>query len=134
MKSKEDILNSYYTISSDGHPEISAEDLLKAMEAYKDQAAEAAFYAARQLKNNSYEFADYADYEKQSALSTQKQQESIDSLDEAIAVAANSVLPNFLPHDNSISELSFNFTMSGKGYTAYYKKDANGYWQLSNWQ
>jgi len=134
MKSKEDILNSYYTAGNDGQPEISAADLLKAMEAYKQQAAEAAFNAARQLQNNSYEFAAYADYESHLLLSAQKEQESTKPLDEAVAMAANSVLPNFLPHDAAVNELSFNFTMSGTNYTAYYIKDARGYWQLNNWQ
>ena len=133
MKSKEDILNSYYTTGSDGHPEISAADLLNAMEAYKNQASKAAFNAARQLKNNNYEFASYTDYQNHVELSAQKEQDNNNSLDEAIAVAANSVLPNFLPHDNSVNELSFNFTMSGTGYTAFYVKDTNGYWQLNNW-
>ncbi|MDN5287855.1 MAG: hypothetical protein JWR38_4129 [Mucilaginibacter sp.] len=134
MKSKEDILNSFYTTGNDGMPEISANDLLNAMEVYKDQCTEAAFDAARKLKENAYEFATYADYMNHTMLATQKEQESHHDLDEAIALAANSVLPNFLPHDNSVNELSFNFTMQGNGYTAFYHKDVKGYWQLSSWQ
>jgi hypothetical protein len=134
MKSKEEILNSYYTAGSDGRPEISAEDLLNAMEAYKDQSAEAAFNAARQLTDTTYVFATYADYINYTILKAQQKQENPNELDEAIALAANSVLPHFLPDDSSVNELSFNFTMQGKSYTAFYTKDSNGYWQLSNWQ
>jgi hypothetical protein len=133
MKSKEEILNSYYTTGRDGMPEISAEDLLNAMEAYKDQIAEDTFNAARKLKDNTYEFATYADYINHTALLAQNEQENLNELDESIALVANSVLPNFLPHDSSVNELSFDFTMQGKRYTAFYIKDATGYWQLNNW-
>jgi hypothetical protein len=134
MKSKEEILNSFYTAGNDGMPEISASDLLKAMEVYKEQCAEAAFDAARKLKENTYEFFTYVDYMNHTLLAAQREQESHNDLDKAIALAANSVLPNFLPHDNSVNELSFNFTMQGNGYTAFYHKDAKGYWQLNSWQ
>ncbi|WP_183562801.1 hypothetical protein [Mucilaginibacter sp. SP1R1] len=134
MKSKQEILNSYYAAGSDGNPEISAEDLLNAMEAYKDQHAEAAFNAARSLNQNTYEFATYTDYVNHTLLTAQKEQENRNHLDEAITLVANSILPNFLPHDNTVGELSFSFPMRGINYTAFYTKDAKGYWQLSNWQ
>lgn len=133
MKSKEEILNSFYTASSDGQPEISAADLLNAIETYKDQCAEAAFNAARQQTGTVFEFAGYIDYVNHILQISQKEQEKYNNLDKAIALAANSVLPNFLPYDNSVNELSFHFTMQGTGYTAFYHKDANGYWQLSKW-
>ena len=132
MKSKEEILNSFYTTDSDGMPEISANDLLNAMEVYKEQCAQAAFDAARQLKENAYEFAAYTEYIDHIKLIAQRKQES-HNLDDAIALAANSVLPNFLPHDHSANELSFNFAMQGNAYTAFYHKDVKGYWQLSSW-
>ncbi|MGF7038789.1 hypothetical protein M2273_002030 [Mucilaginibacter lappiensis] len=134
MKSKEEILNSYYTTGRDGMPEISAEDLLNAMEAYKDQIAEDTFNAARKLNDNGYEFATYADYVNHTALIAQKEQENHNELDESITLVADSILPNFLPGDNSVKELSFDFTMQGKGYTAFYIKDSTGYWQLNSWQ
>jgi hypothetical protein len=133
MKSKEEILNSFYTAGADGMPEISANDLLNAMEAYKDQVAEDAFNAARKLKDNGYEFATYTDYVNLTALSAQKAQENRNLLDESITLVADSVLPNFLPGDGSVKELSFDFTMQGKSYTAFYAKDAAGYWQLNKW-
>ena len=133
MKSKEEILNSYNTTGNDGLPEISAPDLLKAMETYKEQCAEAAFNAARQTKGGVNEFATYADYAVHLQQEVQQQQENRDEFTEAITLAANSVLPHFIPHDRSAKEFSFNFTMQGKSYTAFYKKDAEGYWQLTTW-
>jgi hypothetical protein len=135
MKSKEDILNSYNTAGNDGLPEISAPDLLKAMETYKEQWAEAAFNAARQLKDSDaeYEFATYSDYVSHALQVTRRQEQTRDEFAEAITLAANSVLPHFIPHDRSAQEFSFNFTMQGKTYTAFYKKDAEGYWQLNSW-
>ena len=135
MKSKEEILNSYNTTGNDGLPEISAPDLLKAMEIYKEQWAEAAFNAGRQRKDNApeYEFATYADYVTYTLQEANQQQENHDEFAEAITLAANSVLPHFIPHDRSAQEFSFNFTMQGKSYTAFYKKDAEGYWQLNSW-
>ena len=62
MKSKEEILNNYNTTGKDGLPEISAEDLLNAMEAYKQQWAEAAFNAARKQRNEAYEFETFNDF------------------------------------------------------------------------
>jgi len=135
MKSKEEILNSYNTTGNDGLPEISAPDLLKAMETYKEQCAEAAFNAARQLKDSGpeYEFATYADYASHTVQEALLQQESRDEFTEAITLAANSVLPHFIPHDRTVKEFSFNFTMRGKSYAAFYKKDPEGYWQLTTW-
>ncbi|MGN8071958.1 hypothetical protein [Mucilaginibacter sp. SG564] len=135
MKSKEEILNSYNTTGNDGLPEISAPDLLKAMEAYKDQWAEAAFIAARQLKDSDsgYAFVTYADYASHALQQIRQQEQNHDEFAEAITLAANSVLPHFIPHDRSAQEFSFNFAMQGKTYTALYKKDAEGYWQLNSW-
>lgn len=133
MKSKEEILNSYNTTGNDGLPEISAPDLLKAMETYKELYAEAAFNAARQMKDSAYEFTTYADYANHIRQEARQLEENRDEFTGAITLAANSVLPHFIPHDRSVKEFSFNFTMQGKTYTAFYKKDADGYWQLNNW-
>ena len=134
MKSKEEILNSFYTPGNERQPEISAEDLLNAMEAYKDQYAEQAFTAARKLKDNTYEFATYADYVHHTQQLLQNELEKPDELADAIALAANSVLPHFLPDDNAVNQFSFEFTMNAITYTAFYTKDNNGYWQLSSWK
>ena len=134
MKSKEEILNSFYTAGPDGMPEISANDLLNAMETYKDQVAEDAFNAARKQKDNGYEFDTYTDYVSHTALIAQKAQENRNLLDESITLVADSILPNFLPRDGSVKELSFDFTMQSKSYTAFYIKDATGYWQLNRYE
>ncbi|SDD91063.1 hypothetical protein SAMN05216464_10317 [Mucilaginibacter pineti] len=137
MKSKEEILQSYYTQNgADGMPEISAQDLLKAMEAYKDQCVADAFANARKLIDGitskaSYAFATLDDYIESTQLPIIKTE--TDELAEAVALVADSILPNFLPDDSATTELSFDFNMQGTGYTAFYKKDAKGYWQLSRW-
>jgi methionine aminopeptidase len=133
MKSKEEILNSYNTTGNDGLPEISAPDLLKAMETYKELWAKAAFNAARQTKEGVNEFATYTDYAAHALQEVQQQQQNRDEFAEAITLAANSVLPHFIPHDRSAQDFSFNFTMQGKSYAAFYKKDTEGYWHLDNW-
>lgn len=135
MKSKEEILQSYYTQQGvDGMPEISAADLLNAMEAYKQQCVEDAFINARKLKDESaiqlnYLFATLDDYIESTKVVAPKapQQE----LAEAVAMVADSILPNFLPDDSAVNELSFEFNMKGTGYTAFYIKDAKGFWKLN---
>lgn len=137
MKSKEEILQSYYTQNgADGMPEISAQDLLNAMEAYKEQCVADAFINARKLtdgttNNAGYAFATLEDYIKSTELPVIKTE--TDALAEAVALVADSILPNFLPDDNSSTELSFDFNMKGKGYTAFYTKNTKGFWQLSRW-
>lgn len=129
MKSKEEILNSYNTTGADGLPEISAEDLLNAMEAYKQEWAEAAFNSARKQHNGTYEFETFNDFVK----STETTEKVPDDFGIMIAAVADNVVANFLPDDSSVNEFDFNFTMQGKGYTAFYAKDAEGYWKMSRW-
>lgn len=129
MKSKEEILNSYNTTGTDGLPEISAEDLLNAMEAYKQEWAEAAFNAARKQHNGTYEFKTFNDFVK-SAVAEEKVQDDFGIM---IVAVADNVVANFLPDDSSVNEFDFNFTMQSKGYTAFYVKDAQGYWKMSRW-
>jgi len=137
MKTKEEILNSFYTAGADGMPEISAADLLKAMEAYKQQSLEETFNAARKLKDESsvqpdYRFANFNEYIKNIGIKVSKVEK--DELGEQIALVADSVLPNFLPDDPSVNEFSFDFNMMGIGYTAFYAKDGDGYWQMKRWK
>lgn len=130
MRSKEEILNSYNTTGNDGLPEMSAGDLLKAMETYKQEWAEAAFTAARQQDTlGNYTFNNYADFLD----SIEKTTKPIDEFGITLAAVADSIVTNFLPDDNSVTEFDFNFTMQGKGYTAFYTKDAQGYWKMSRW-
>ncbi|MEO3403191.1 hypothetical protein AAFN85_04765 [Mucilaginibacter sp. CAU 1740] len=131
MKTKEEILDSYNTTGSDGLPEISAGDLLNAMEAYKQQWAEAAFEAARKQKNGVYEFESFSDFvesEKPSVPSVE------DNFGITLAAVADSIVTNFLPDDASVNEFSFDFNLEGKGYTAFYEKDAEGYWKMGSWK
>ncbi|MDN3580024.1 hypothetical protein [Mucilaginibacter flavus] len=137
MKTKEEILNSFYTAGADGMPEISAPDLLNAMEAYKQQSVADAFNAARKLKDESADLPDYSfatldDYVKSTEIKVAKSEK--DELSEHIALVADSVLPHFLPDDASITEFSFDFNMMGIGYTAFYSKDDAGYWQMTKWR
>jgi hypothetical protein len=129
MKSKEEILNSYNTTGADGLPEISAEDLLNAMEAYKQQWTEAAFNAARKQRNGAYEFENFNDFVK----GTEATEQAQDDFGIMIAAVADNVVANFLPDGSSANEFDFNFTMQGKGYTAFYTKDTAGYWKMSRW-
>jgi hypothetical protein len=137
MKSKEEILQSYYTQTGvDGMPEISAADLLNAMEAYMQQCVEDAFINARKLNDgavsqSNYVFATLDDYIKSTQIPVQKTLH--EELAEDIELVADSILPNFLPDDNSVNELSFEFNMKGNGYTAFYIKNAKGFWKLNRW-
>ncbi|SEO72223.1 hypothetical protein [Mucilaginibacter sp. OK283] len=137
MKTKEEILNSFYTTGADGVSEISAPDLLKAMEAYKQQSLADAFNAARKLKDEfaptpNYQFKNLEDYIKSTEIKVVKNDK--DELSEQIALVADSVLPNFLPDDPTVTEFAFDFNMMGIGYTAFYTKDADGYWQMVRWR
>ncbi|WP_184550421.1 hypothetical protein [Mucilaginibacter sp. FT3.2] len=137
MKTKEEILNSFYTAGANGMPEIAAPDLLNAMEAYKQQSLQDAFNAARMLKDESsappdYRFCDLDDYIKSTEIKVAKHER--DELSEHIALVAESVLPNFLPDDPTVNEFSFDFNMMGIGYTAFYIKDENGYWEMNRWR
>ena len=126
MKSKEEILNSYYAIGADGMPEIDADSLLKAMEEYCLQAEESAFNAARELSGTVPAFATFAAYKTSLEAKTQQEDDPADN----IRLVADSILPQFLPDDASAQNLSFNFKTSGISYTAHYIKSAQGYWEF----
>lgn len=126
MKSKEEILNDYYTIGADGMPEIAADGLLKAMEEYRLQAEENAFVAARKLNGNVPAFATFADYKTSLDVKTEPVPEPSDD----IRLIADSILPQFLPDDATAKSLTFSFKTSGIQYTAHYTKSAQGYWEF----
>lgn len=131
MKTKEEILNSYNTTGNDGLPEISAADLLNAMEVYKQQWAEAAFNAARKQKNGSFEFETFNDF-----MESEKQALPVvnDNFGITLSAVADSIVTNFLPDDAAVNEFSFDFNLAGKGYTAFYTRGTEGYWKMSNWK
>lgn len=129
MKSKEEILNSYYWQGTDGMPEISADGLLKAMDEYRNQAEEQAFNAARELNSTDYIYPTFAVYKA----SLEKIVEPKDNLDNDIRLIADSIMPQFLPNDPNAQKLSFNLKTNGITYTAYYSKNAQGYWEFKNY-
>jgi hypothetical protein len=126
MKSKEQVLNGYYTIGADGMPEIAADGLLKAMEEYRLQAEENAFAAARKLNGNVPAFTTFADYKASLEVKTEPVSEPADD----IRLIADSILPQFLPDDATAKSLTFSFKTGGIQYTAHYTKNTHGYWDF----
>jgi hypothetical protein len=49
---------------------------------------------------------------------------------EQIENIADSIMPNFIPRDASLSDLSFVFTVDGMNYKVAYRKDKQGSWKL----
>jgi hypothetical protein len=124
MKSKEEILNSYYSQGADGMPEIAADGLLKAMEEYRRQAEEAAFKAARELNGHQPTFATFADY-KASLEAKIEQQPTEDT----VRLVADSIIEQFLPDDPNEQTFEFSFKTEGVNYIAYYSRNATGNWE-----
>jgi len=124
MKSKEEILNSYYLQGADGMPEIAADGLLNAMEEYRQQAEEAAFNAARELNNNQPTFANFAEY-KASLESEIKQQPKEDT----VRLVADSIVEQFLPDDPAEQTFEFRLKTEGVYYIAYYARNATDDWE-----
>ena len=124
MKSKEEILNNYYTPGADGMPEIKADDLLKAMEQYSEQA----FNAARLQTGNSVSFQSYAEYQTSLEFTPPEPDEA-----DNIRLIADSIMEQFIPYDKRTQEFSFEFKSSGKSYQVTYQKSAQGYWEFSKY-
>jgi hypothetical protein len=120
MKSKEQILDSYYTPGKDGLPEMSAADLLKAMDEYAEQS----FAAARELSQSEFTYPSFADY--QSSL----QITPADIQSDNIRLIADSVVTQFLPTDPQATTFSFEFRSEGNNHTAHYIKNSLGYWEF----
>ena len=125
MKSKEEILNSYYTPGADGMPEIKADDLLKAMEQYSEQA----FNAARLQTGSSVSFTSYAEY-KASLEFTPPEPAEADN----IQFIADSIMEQFIPYDKNAQEFFFDFKSSGKSYRVTYQKSEKGYWEFIKYE
>jgi hypothetical protein len=126
MKSKEEILNSYYSQGADGMPEIAADGLLNAMEEYRQQAEEAAFNAARRLNGNTPTFATFAHY-KASLEAKIKQQPKEDT----VKLVADSIIEQFLPDDPAEQEFEFSFKAEGTNHTVIYKRNPTGQWEYA---
>jgi hypothetical protein len=47
---------------------------------------------------------------------------------------ADTLMPNFIPKDTTIDDLSFVFTADGENYEVIYKKDKSGDWQFISQQ
>jgi hypothetical protein len=124
MKSKEEILNNYYSQGADGMPEIAADGLLNAMEEYRLQAEEAAFNAARQLNGNTPGFATFAHY-KASLEAEIKQQPKEDT----VRLVADSIIEQFLPDDPAEQTFEFRLKTEGVYYIAYYSRNTTGGWE-----
>jgi hypothetical protein len=127
MKSKEEILNSYYTHGADGMPEIAADGLLQAMEEYRLQAEEAAFDAARQLTGNATAFATFADYKAILEAKIEHQPKKEDT----VRLVADSIIEQFLPDDPNEQTFEFSFKTGGSGYTVLYKRNSRGQWEYT---
>jgi len=120
MKSKEQILDSYYTPGKDGLPEMSAADLLKAMDEYAEQS----FAAARELCGSDFTFQSFADYRASLHIAPAAIQA------DNIRLIADSVVTQFLPNDPQATTFSFEFRSEGNNYTAHYIKNSLGYWEF----
>lgn len=126
MKSKEEILNSYYSQGEDGMPEIAADGLLKAMEEYRLQAEEAAFNAARQLNGTTIAFATFADYKAALEAKTEPLPK-----EDTVRLVADSIIEQFLPDDPAEQTFEFSFKAEGTNHTVIYKRNPAGQWEYA---
>ncbi len=126
MKSKEEILNSYYSLGADGMPEIAANGLLNVMEEYRLQAEEAAFNAARKLNHNTPAFATFADYK--ASLDTEVKQQP---KEDTVRLVADSIIEQFLPDDPNMQTFEFTFKTEGLDYTVLYKRNVQAQWEYA---
>lgn len=135
MKSKEEILNSYYSQGADGMPEISADGLLKAMEEYRLQAEEAAFNAAKAYEGGVIGgkelFETFADYKASLDVPLAATIEPTEA--ETIQFMADSILEMFIPHDKNIKTISFDIRSGGKSYTVNYTKRQDERWAFTGY-
>jgi uncharacterized protein YdhG (YjbR/CyaY superfamily) len=126
MKSKEEILNNYYSQGADGMPEIAADGLLNAMEEYRQQAEEAAFNAARELNSNQPTFATFADYQASLQAKTGQLPK-----EDTVQLVADSIIEQFLPDDPAEQTFEFSFKAEGTNHTVLYKRNAVGQWEYA---
>src|SRR6478735_4245741 len=110
MKSKEEILNSYYSHAADG--------LLKAMEEYREQAEEAAFNAARELNGDQPAFPSFKYYKAALEAKTEQQPK-----EDTVRLVADSIIEQFLPDDPAEKTFEFNFKAEGEYHTVIYNRN-----------
>jgi predicted glycosyl hydrolase (DUF1957 family) len=135
MKSKEEILNNYYSQGADGMPEITADGLLKAMEEYRQQAEEGAFKAAREYEGGviggRHSFETFEDYKASLVVPVAAPAEPDESAQ--IQFMADSILELFIPQDENQQTLSFNIKTGGIPYIVNYEKSPEGFWAFKNY-
>jgi hypothetical protein len=124
MKSKEEILNTYYVQGADGMPEIAADGLLRAMEEYRLQAEEAAFNAGREPNGTQPIFATFADYKASLEAKIEHQPK-----EDTVRLVADSIIEQFLPDDPTEQTFEFRLKTEGTYYIAYYSRNATGDWE-----
>ena len=49
---------------------------------------------------------------------------------EQVQFIADSIMPEFVPKDQSVSDLTFAFTADSTNYEVIYKKDSDAKWQF----
>lgn len=59
--------------------------------------------------------------------------EEKDELGEAVRVAADSILYQYIPQDRQASEFYFDLPIEGESYTVHYRKDQAGYWEFAGY-
>jgi hypothetical protein len=52
---------------------------------------------------------------------------------EAVKFASDTVMSHYVPADTNAKSFSFEITVEGKAHTAYYEKDADGYWDFTKY-
>jgi hypothetical protein len=60
-------------------------------------------------------------------------QAPVDKHFEAVKFAADSVMSHYVPVDNKAQSFSFSLTVEGRAHTAYYERDADGYWDFTRY-
>lgn len=53
---------------------------------------------------------------------------------EQIHFVADTLMPGFIPKDNTVSDLSFAFTLDGVNYEVIYQKNQKGEWQIISYK
>lgn len=59
--------------------------------------------------------------------------EEKDELGEAVRLAADSILYQYIPQDRASAEFNFALSIEGENYTVHYRKDQAGYWEFAGY-
>jgi hypothetical protein len=49
-----------------------------------------------------------------------------------VKYVADTLMPNFIPKDSSVNDLTFAFTVDGVNYEVIYQKNKQGEWQFES--